>query len=882
MSISPFHAYYTARKLESLSEQDKLLPVFASSDIKIYPFQIAAANFALHSPYQKGAILCDESGMGKSHEAMLVIIQKWHEGQNRILLAIPNADLLMQWVEMIEKHYTMPYLIVNREQITVNNENLFEQDGLVITTYDFLAHHHELATNISWDLCVFEEANALSLVYQDDSKQAKLLKQVAGESFKLLLTGTPIEKNIMDLYGLIYFIDETLLPGEQEFLQRYLRKPENYPELAERVSKYCFRTLRSQAKQYTKIPKRLLVTDEYTQSGKEQELSNLLTAYVNRENKLAFPDMNTYDLSLRLFDLQGSSTSAVLQTIQGVIRRLEQMPNAQDELAEFIHMEEVAKSIPIDSKTKRLLIALEKGFAALKKMNASKKALIFTHSRQTQKYLYDILSPKYKTVLYNGAEGYSAIKKFRSDAEILISTDNGARGFNLEQTAFVIHYDLLFNTLKMEQRIDRCHRLNQENDVISLAFIDKQNFADVRKLELMSKRTLVTGGVFGVSDAVVGGFTDNLEAAFEQIAKTARTKEQVQADYITTLAEHETDNKHIVCAAEDILFTTFTKEISDKIKITPDYIESRAEELNGALWSIVKWYFEKYNENNTDCYFAMDENAKTITARNYEKLPKLFYYWTGSGNRPYTSLKSYGMAKDFKPHYGRITFSSVIGRGIIHELECANFGKMELEAWNEQCQIALYDVQINAGKSRIKNMPILTGRTQIGDILTDDECQKIIQMSFVNCTSEGNTTPHWLKGTSEKPHEMDSFVPVDELIKSQSSNLSDAQAEEIERIKLRAASGKSAINHAIDDAKRQIKAMAQELHAQTHDRMKTLAIERKLNLLKQEFLKKQENQFFEAMQLDVEVEDRVSEFLGREKLTAKAVRQFVINVEGKR
>lgn len=93
---TPSHAYYTARMLDSLSAREQLLPVYASSDIQVYPFQIAAAGFALRSPYQKGVILCDEAGMGKSHEAMLVINQRWLEGQTKILLCIPNADLVHQ------------------------------------------------------------------------------------------------------------------------------------------------------------------------------------------------------------------------------------------------------------------------------------------------------------------------------------------------------------------------------------------------------------------------------------------------------------------------------------------------------------------------------------------------------------------------------------------------------------------------------------------------------------------------------------------------------------------------------------------------------------------------------------------------------------------
>lgn len=110
---TPFHAYIQARRLESEISENDFASVFASSDIKVYPFQIAAANFALRSPYQKGVVLCDESGMGKSHEAMLVVAQKWLEGQNKMFIAVPNADLLQQWAELIEKHYTVPFTVLS-------------------------------------------------------------------------------------------------------------------------------------------------------------------------------------------------------------------------------------------------------------------------------------------------------------------------------------------------------------------------------------------------------------------------------------------------------------------------------------------------------------------------------------------------------------------------------------------------------------------------------------------------------------------------------------------------------------------------------------------------------------------------------------------------
>lgn len=887
---SPFHAYYLARKLESLPDEDKFLPVFTSSDIKIYPFQIAAANFALRSPYQKGIVLCDESGMGKSHEAMLVITQSWYEGRNRILLVIPNADLLSQWVEMIEQKYTVPYIVLtNREEwqknVTDGIPNAFEQEAVVITTIDFLADQYAAAKSVNWDITVFEEANHLSSVFvEDGGKQAKLFKEIADGSFKILLTGTPIEKNIMDLFGLIYFIEENILPDAETYMKHYLRKPENYPELAERISKYCFRTLRSQAKQYAKIPNRFHITLEYAPSVKERELYELLWSYLQKPEKIAFPEMDQYDLALMLLGLIGSSTAAILQTIKNIVKRLRNTPDAQTETNEFLRMQKVAESIDTDSKVRELLRALNKLFPILKKLGAAKKAVIFTESAETQKYLFSFLRNKYQSFVYNGQSGvdYDVLRQFKADGEVLISTDIGAKGFNLEEAALVINYDLLYNTLKMEQRIDRCHRLNQENDVIVLSFIDKRNYADVRKLELVSKRQILADGVFGVSDVVIGGFTDDLDAALRELTDRVRTKAQVESDYQNTLRQFETENKNIVSSAEDILFTTFTKELADKVKITPKYVEERVKEINADLWEIVKSFFEIYNQKHEDCYFHIDESRQTVTAQGYTELPSLFYYYTKGGQgRRYYSHKNYGMSPDFKPHHDRITLASPIGRGIIDGFECADSGELTVDANIEPCTIALYEVKLHTQKQFIRYIPLLIGKTGSGKLLSHKECEKTLNLPVLRYTESGSSSARFLKYLHNQSHEIDRCVDMNEYIRQASDDLTDAQQEEVERIRLRAKSGKNALAHLLDDLQEQIKGYEQELAVGKTDRMKALSLEKKIASLKQDFLRKQESQFFDEMQLDVELEKQVDKFLNKGKIAAKAVRQFVINVEGK-
>ena len=867
MLQTPFHAYYTAMKLNMLQDEDALLPVFAEGNITVYPYQVAAARFAVRNPYQKGVILCDEAGMGKSYEAMLVISQSWYEGKNNILIAIPNPDLLVQWTEMIDEKYSIPYHIASEDDV-------FDYDGIILTTYDYLTQNIDNADTINWDVIVFEEANALSSVYQDEntfmggsgSKQAKILKEFSKNTFKILLTGTPIEKNIMDLYGLIYFIEEELLPDPDTYMKRYLRKPENYPELVGKVSKYCFRTLRSQAKQYAKIPERLHITLEYEASEKEKELYNLLFAYIEKPDKIAFPQMEQYDLALMLLGLLSSSTAAIKASLKKVVKRLSNaeltMQNA--EIEELSAILALAEEIKTDTKTKLLITALDKLFPLLKRLGANLKAVIFTESVETQKYLYGLLKDKYKTLVYNGQSNvdYTVIKQFKDDGEILISTDNGAKGYNLEESALVINYDLIYNTLKMEQRIDRIHRINQQNDCIVLSFINKENFADVRKLELVSKRHILSDDVFGVSDSVIGGFCDDLDKAIKSL--NARTKAQVEKDYQATLAQNEDENRQLVESAEDILFTTFTKELSDKIKITPQYVEEKSKAVNDELWELTRYYFEEYNKTHDDCCFEINEKNRTIKATNYTQLPHLFYYPTNSGNKAYKAIK------EFK----KLSLLSPLSKGITFNIGCSDYGSITADC--ENCTIALYLIKLYAGRREIKSIPVLVGITADNRILSHNECENVLNSPVYSFEEQGDRKPYWLK--SGKFDKMDGLVNLDVYVKKEEEKLTPMQYEEIDRMNLAAANKKNALLHSLDDIELDMKQAEKEKESVRSDRLKLLMIERKISVLKNELSKKKEGLFFDEMQIDVDLEKQINEFLGREKITAKAERQFVMEV----
>lgn len=202
--------------------------------------------------------------------------------------------------------------------------------------------------------------------------------------------------------------------------------------------------------------------------------------------------------------------------------------------------------------------------------------------------------------------------------------------------------------------------------------LGKDNFADVRIMELINKRVLQFGGIFGLSDNLHGNF----DAGIDRVLDRARHRKVIEQDFVQNLTDNKQHNKELVAEAEDVLFTSFTKEIADKVAVSPQYIEDRIEAINNDLWEVVRWYFEDYNRSHND-YYSIDDQARTITSQSNE-LPDLFYYWSGSRNRPYRSLGQYGMSPDFKPHGGRITLAGVLGRSVLDEVCCENGGTLRL------------------------------------------------------------------------------------------------------------------------------------------------------------------------------------------------------------
>jgi len=285
----------------------------------------------------------------------------------------------------------------------------------------------------------------------------------------------------------------------------------------------------------------------------------------------------------------------------------------------------------------------------------------------------------------------------------------------------------------MEQRICRCHRQGQKSDVLVINMLSKENFADVRMLELINKRTLQFNGIFGMSDDIVGNF----DAKLKDILSEFRTANLVAESFYENLREHKTSNEKLVSQTEDILFTTFTKSIADKITVTPKYIKEQSKEANDTLWEIIKYYFTNIKPG----WYSIDDEKQTLTLVEGYRRPYLFEYREDQFNRRknYEGYSKYGMSPDFKPHYGRITLTSILAKGILKELDTVNKKEAIFYVASdiEPCDIGLYNYSITAQKGEYKLFQtLLIGQTQSGKILTEDECRKILSLPVVNLIAQ--------------------------------------------------------------------------------------------------------------------------------------------------
>jgi ERCC4-related helicase len=463
MKLTPYHAKYFAFELTkryASNSLQKFTASLADAQVDLNPHQVDAALFAFQSPLSKGALLADEVGLGKTIEAGIVISQKWAERKRKILIVAP-ANLRKQWNQEIADKFFLPSIILEtksfNEEIKKSNFNPFDQkETIIICSYQFVKSKAVYVSKVDWDLVVIDEAHRLRNVYKTSNKIAKAIKEALAHSPKILLTATPLQNSLLELYGLVSIIDDYAFGDLKSFKSQYSRvtSDQNFDDLKRRLEPICKRTLRRQVLEYINYTNRTCILQEFTPREDEQRLYDLVSDYLQRPNLYALPPGQRTLMTLILRKLLASSTYAISGTLEGLAKKLETTVannetklNVDDLFAssyetfeeqqdEWIEDEEdetnveekiyttdeiaeikneinalnefkaLAKSIKTNSKGEVLFTALEKAFQKLTELKANRKAIIFTESTRTQLYLKNILEAggyKDQIILFNGS-----------------------------------------------------------------------------------------------------------------------------------------------------------------------------------------------------------------------------------------------------------------------------------------------------------------------------------------------------------------------------------------------------------------------------------------------------------------------------------------------
>jgi hypothetical protein len=443
-NISAFHAKYFAHELtrrHAANDVGRLSQSLFDASVDLNPHQIEAALFALKSPLSKGVLLADEVGLGKTIEAGIVLCQYWSERRRRLLVICP-ASLRKQWALELEEKFNLPATVLDAKtwrDALKKGQSPLNQKSIVILSYNYANKIKDELKSVQWNLVVIDEAHKLRNAYRESNKIGQGLRWATEDCRKLLLTATPLQNSLLELYGLSTLIDDHIFGDVNSFRSQYVSAGGDIAGLRQRLSGFCRRTLRNQVTEYIRYTERRAITRPFRPTDDEHQLYEAVSAFLLRPNSYAIPHQQRHLTELILRKLLASSSLAVAGTLDTMKARLEVLRDektqndpdfaelliAEDDLEEDLldeileldaphddgplqpqaidrkrlkeEIDELAKlassarNIGTDTKTRSLLSALEIGFEQMAVTGAQRKALIFTESRRTQIYLKDYL-----------------------------------------------------------------------------------------------------------------------------------------------------------------------------------------------------------------------------------------------------------------------------------------------------------------------------------------------------------------------------------------------------------------------------------------------------------------------------------------------------------
>ena len=642
---------------------DKLSSL-SNSRTRLLPHQIEAT-YLVANALRPRFILADEVGLGKTIEAGLIVKElMFRKGYRKVLVAVP-APLTVQWQQEMRSKFNEEFVLLNRKNFYEIAAN-WSKHPRIITSIDFVKNprYAEDILKNRWDIAVFDEAHRLRRDYSKVTHAYAFAEKMAERcEALLLLSATPFRGKLEELYYLIRLVDQHLLGPYHSFLQEYVMngdadgQAENRKlnDLRTKVSRVLLRRRKVEVGGFTKRHAR---TVRFDLSPEERAFYDETTEYVRREYNLSLRQKNRAVAFIMIVfqKLLDSSTQALLRALEKRKAHLEQklfgpaarsmvgndktdaeirdlfmlddsddpledlealgglddeddrgrtIKDMRKEILTLGFLIKLGRAVKHDRKLIKMMDTMER----LKK-EGHPKFLIFTQFRTTQDYIAEHLRTRYKVSVFHGSLSLAgkeeAIQEFREDSEVLICTEAGGEGRNLQFANILINYDLPWSPLKIEQRIGRLHRFGQTKDVFIINFATRDTVAE-RILEILERKIKLFEECIGTPDILLGTLED--ENAFQKglmgFVTGGKTRAELESELEAKIKLSESGFRKL---GELVTPHCVDFNLTDYY----DYTQERRSVANNEIESVVL----KYLAQKPETRFSLQAAAKRIISED--------------------------------------------------------------------------------------------------------------------------------------------------------------------------------------------------------------------------------------------------------------------------
>ncbi|MDY7022282.1 MAG: SNF2-related protein [Cyanobacteriota bacterium] len=514
--------FYQARldvfNLSVMADYDQLVCLPTLTAIDKYWYQIETARKVLRQLGGR-ALLADEVGLGKTIEAGLICAEYLARGMVSSLLILTPPSLVSQWQQELGEKFNISAITTDERDSQQPVEAFWTNNPRIVASLNTAksSKHFSHVTQRSWDLVVVDEAHHLK---NRNTLNWKLVNAIK-KRFLLMLTATPVQNSLVELFNLLTLLKPGLLQTEASFKKEYVdaknkRIPKNPDKLRSLMREVMIRNTRALVD--VKLPKRFATTITVAPSTGEQKLYQDLNEYLRNH-----PDLDKLSRTTLLMRA-GSSPGALADSLKQLTQRL-----PDQELKTLTRRAAQLKKV---EKAKTLVEMLKQ---------SQQKTLVFSAHKATNLYLAKTLQEaKIPFAEFQGGMSLKqkdeAIAAFRDEVSVLLASETGGEGRNIQFANVMINYDLPWNPMKIEQRIGRIHRIGQTQDVFIFNFCLKDSIEEYILRVLHDKINmfeLVVGEVetilgniddeFDFSDVVMGIWLNHqaqpeLDTAFDQLA----------------------------------------------------------------------------------------------------------------------------------------------------------------------------------------------------------------------------------------------------------------------------------------------------------------------------------------------------------------------------